>query len=34
MIGLISHVRELRDRIPTRVEVLKSPNGSRIETSV
>ena len=34
MIGLISHVRELRDRIPTRVEVVKSPNGSRIQTSV
>ncbi|MCP4916664.1 MAG: SMC family ATPase [Proteobacteria bacterium] len=33
MIGLISHVRELRDRIPTRIEVVKSPTGSHIEHS-
>jgi exonuclease SbcC len=32
MVGLISHVGEMRSRIPCRVEVIKSGSGSRIET--
>ena len=32
MVGLISHVGELRSRIPCRVEVIKTAEGSRIET--
>jgi exonuclease SbcC len=32
MVGLISHVGEMRSRIPCRVEVIKSGAGSRIET--
>ena len=31
MVGLISHVGEMRSRIPCRVEVLKTAAGSRIE---
>jgi exonuclease SbcC len=34
MVGLISHVGELRSRIPCRVEVIKTGSGSRIETGV
>ena len=30
MVGLISHVPELRDRIPARIEVAKGRGGSRI----
>jgi exonuclease SbcC len=30
MVGLISHVGEMRSRIPSRVEVIKSGSGSRI----
>jgi exonuclease SbcC len=30
MVGLISHVGEMRSRIPSRMEVIKSPEGSRI----
>jgi exonuclease SbcC len=32
MVGLISHVGEMRSRIPCRVEVVKTGSGSRIET--
>jgi exonuclease SbcC len=32
MVGLISHVGEMRSRIPCRVEVIKTGSGSRIET--
>jgi exonuclease SbcC len=31
MVGLISHVGEMRSRIPSRVEVIKSGSGSRIK---
>ncbi|MDR0377908.1 MAG: AAA family ATPase [Spirochaetaceae bacterium] len=31
MVGLISHVGELRSRIPSRIEVIKSGSGSRIQ---
>ena len=31
MVGLISHVGEMRSRIPCRVEVIKTASGSRIE---
>ena len=31
MVGLISHVGEMRSRIPSRVEVVKTASGSRIE---
>ncbi|GHV65216.1 nuclease SbcCD subunit C [Spirochaetia bacterium] len=31
MVGLISHVGEMRSRIPCRVEVIKTGQGSRIE---
>lgn len=32
MVGLISHVGEMRARIPSRIEILKSGSGSRIGT--
>jgi exonuclease SbcC len=32
MVGLISHVGEMRSRIPCRVEVIKTGAGSRVET--
>ncbi len=31
MVGIISHVVDLRNRIPNRIEVVKTPSGSRIE---
>jgi exonuclease SbcC len=31
VVGLVSHVEELRQRIPTRLRVHKSRNGSRVE---
>jgi exonuclease SbcC len=31
MVGLISHVAELKERIDTRVEVRRSRNGSRVQ---
>jgi exonuclease SbcC len=31
VVGLVSHVEELRDRIPTRLRVHKSRTGSRVE---
>jgi DNA repair protein SbcC/Rad50 len=33
-VGVISHVEELRTRIPTRLEVLTGRNGSRLACSV
>lgn len=30
MVGLVSHVAELRQRIPTQLEVLKTPTGSTV----
>ncbi|MBI4260914.1 MAG: SMC family ATPase [Actinobacteria bacterium] len=30
MVGVITHVRELADRMPVRIEVQKSPRGSRL----
>ncbi|GHU70734.1 nuclease SbcCD subunit C [Spirochaetia bacterium] len=33
MVGLISHVGEMRSRIPCKVEVVKTGQGSRIETA-
>jgi exonuclease SbcC len=30
MVGLISHVGEMRSRIPCQIEVIKTPSGSRI----
>lgn len=33
LVGLVSHVAELRQRIPTQVRILKSANGSRVELS-
>jgi exonuclease SbcC len=32
MVGLISHVGEMRSRIPSRIEVIKSGSGSKITT--
>ena len=34
MIGVITHVRALAERLPTQVRVYKSPNGSRIEVEM
>jgi len=31
MVGLITHVRELAERVPTRFEVIKGPGGATIE---
>jgi exonuclease SbcC len=31
VVGLVSHVEELRDRIPTRLRVHKTRTGSRVE---
>jgi exonuclease SbcC len=31
MVGLISHVGEMRSRIPSRIEVIKTGAGSRID---
>ncbi len=32
LVGLVSHVADLRDRIPTQVRVHKTPQGSTVET--
>jgi exonuclease SbcC len=32
LIGIISHVRELKDTIPLAVDVVKTPTGSRLRT--
>ncbi|MDR0498061.1 MAG: nuclease SbcCD subunit C, partial [Treponema sp.] len=34
MVGLISHVSELRSRVPCQVEVIKTDTGSKIEITV
>ncbi|MEJ7763980.1 MAG: SbcC/MukB-like Walker B domain-containing protein, partial [Acidimicrobiales bacterium] len=31
MVGLVTHVRELAERVPTRYEVAKGPGGATIE---
>jgi exonuclease SbcC len=31
MVGLISHVAELKERVDTRIEVKRGRNGSRIQ---
>ena len=33
LVGLVSHVAELRQRIPTQVRIVKSANGSHVELS-
>ncbi|WP_426244636.1 AAA family ATPase [Nocardioides sp. LHG3406-4] len=33
VVGVVSHVAEMRDRIPTQLRVLKERSGSRVETS-
>ncbi|HXJ63815.1 MAG TPA: SMC family ATPase [Actinomycetota bacterium] len=34
MVGVITHVRELADRMPSRLEIVKSPRGSTVHTAV
>jgi DNA repair protein SbcC/Rad50 len=34
LVGVVSHVAELRQRIPTQIQVLKSPSGSSVRTSL
>jgi len=34
MVGIISHVDELRERIDTRLEIIKRQDGSQIEWHV
>jgi exonuclease SbcC len=31
MVGLISHVGEMRSRIPSRIDVIKTRSGSKVE---
>ena len=31
MVGIVTHIRELADRMPTRIEVTKGPTSSSIE---
>jgi DNA repair exonuclease SbcCD ATPase subunit len=31
MVGVITHVSELAERLPVRIEVRKLPGGSRLE---
>ena len=31
LIGVISHVSELAERLPARIRVIKSPGGSRVD---
>jgi exonuclease SbcC len=33
MVGLISHVGEMRSRIPSRIDVIKTGSGSRISST-
>lgn len=33
-IGIISHVRELKERLPQRIDVIRAPQGSRIEVQI
>jgi exonuclease SbcC len=30
MVGVITHVRDLADRLPARLEIAKSPRGSTV----
>ena len=34
LVGFISHVEELKDRIPAQLHVHKTPTGSRVELKV
>lgn len=34
MIGVITHVRELAERLPTQIRISKSPNGSQIQVEM
>jgi exonuclease SbcC len=34
MVGLVTHVRELAERVPVRFRVVKGPGGSRVEREV
>ncbi len=34
MVGLISHVGEMRTRIPSRIEVIKTPEGSSVRPAI
>ncbi len=31
MVGIVTHIRDLADRMPTRLEISKGPNGSTVE---
>jgi len=31
MVGIVTHIRDLADRMPTRLEITKGPNGSTVE---
>jgi exonuclease SbcC len=33
MVGIISHVGEMRSRIPSRIEVSKTPSGSKVSVT-
>ena len=33
MVGVITHVKELAGRAPTRFEVIKEPSGSKVEVA-
>lgn len=34
VVGVVTHVRELAERLPCRIEVEKSPRGSRVTVDV
>ncbi len=34
VVGIVSHVDEMRQRIPSRLHVIRNPDGSRLETTV
>ncbi|WP_242418430.1 SbcC/MukB-like Walker B domain-containing protein, partial [Frankia sp. CpI1-P] len=33
LVGVVSHVADLRQRIPNQIRVVKGTNGSRVETT-
>jgi exonuclease SbcC len=33
LVGVITHVEELAERLPARVQVIKEPDGSRLEVT-
>ncbi|WP_235488472.1 hypothetical protein, partial [Frankia sp. AvcI1] len=33
LVGVVSHVADLRQRIPNQIQVVKGTNGSRVETT-